>query len=547
MKRRVFFRTGVIAAGLAGLQTSSLLFTSACSRSKKPRRSLRPSGLVQEDLRSHEYLRRVRSERYLTRLPVYAETKLTPPIKIMSMPLEDRIRKKIVPKHGFCSLVPGGEALISGNGSVNIELACSPYTEIIPFSHENLFMPRRKSSEAPKIAHIFPRVRQMLLDGKYHEAARFAYEEWHKTPITRSGGFGGARFSMLLEFPGSALVKDYLRTVDFESTEIKVYLTDERGDWIRRTFSSRADNVVVQWLTAPDGQSVNVRIRLSEGGGRGIGGGQNFAGIRSRAGMQGANSGSGNTQMDLSEQRLIFKGRLDPSVDNRGYAGITRVVRNGGSARMDNDTLVVENASSLMLLTRIEYFQDYSEEEVEAVGKSLDEIIPDYPALLERARKVQSEMFNRVSIDFGGVSGYGLSSEELLSDQRSSSGYSGAFLKTFFEMCRYWFIITTGKYRSVSALTNVNTNLQVAPMTLGYFREGEEAYFKWVESLVPDFRTNAKNIYGMRGTHYAISPTKDSGVFTMFDYADNTGEIWPHPYWLSAGGWVLRPFWTTIW
>ena len=152
-------------------------------------------------------------------------------------------------------------------------------------------------------------------------------------------------------------------------------------------------------------------------------------------------------------------------------------------------------------------------------------------------------MLNRVTVDFGDASKYGLSSEELLSDQRSSPGYSGAFLKTFFEMCRYWFIITTGKYRSVSALTNVNTNLQIAPISLGNYLEGEMAYFDWVESLVPDYRTNAKNIYGMRGTHYPIAPSKDSGVFNMFDYADNTGETWPHPYWISAGGWVVRPFW----
>ena len=210
---------------------------------------------------------------------------------------------------------------------------------------------------------------------------------------------------------------------------------------------------------------------------------------------------------------------------------------------MDGDTLVVENASSVMLLTRIEYLPDYSEEKVEAVRQSLEGLTPDYPMLLERARKVQSEMLNRVTVDFGGASKYGLSSEELLSDQRSSPGYSGAFLKTFFEMCRYWFIITTGKYRSVSALTNVNTNLQIAPITLGNYLESEMAYFDWVESLVPDYRTNAKNIYGMRGAHYPIAPTKDSGVFNMFDYADNTGETWPHPYWISAGGWVLRPFW----
>jgi len=359
------------------------------------------------------------------------------------------------------------------------------------------------------------------------------------------GGFGGRVFSMLQEFPGSTSAEDYLRTVDFESTEVKVHWTDKYGGWVRRTFTSRPDNVVVQWLTAPEGQSVNVRITLSEGGGggRGFGGGLNTAGVRSRGGTGPESDESGNTRMDFNEQRLIIKGRLDPSMDNRGFANVTRVVRNGGSASMDGDTLVIEKASSVMLLTRIEYFPNYSEDKVEAVRQSLEELTPDYPALLERARKVQSEMLNRVTVDFGDASKFGLSSEELLSDQRSSPGYSGAFLKTFFEMCRYWFIITTGKYRSVSALTNVNTNLQIAPISLGNYREGEMAYFDWVESLVPDYRTNAKNIYGMRGTHYPIAPSKDSGVFNMFDYADNTGETWPHPYWISGGGWVVRPFW----
>ena len=173
-----------------------------------------------------------------------------------------------MPQRGFCCLAPGGEALSSGNGAVNIEVAGNPYTEQIPFSHESLFTPRKKSLEAPKIANVFPQVRQMMLDGKYHEAVMIAYNEWHKTPISRAVGFGGARFSMLLEFPGSTSVKDYLRTVDFESTEVKVHWTDEHGDWVRRIFTSRPDNVVVQWLTAPRGQSVNVRIKMSEGGGR---------------------------------------------------------------------------------------------------------------------------------------------------------------------------------------------------------------------------------------------------------------------------------------
>ena len=71
-------------------------------------------------------------------------------------------------------------------------------------------------------------------------------------------------FLMQLDSPKTASVKNYLRTVNFENSEMKVDWTDERGDWLRQTFASRPDNVVVQWLTAPTGQSVNVRISLAE-------------------------------------------------------------------------------------------------------------------------------------------------------------------------------------------------------------------------------------------------------------------------------------------
>jgi alpha-L-fucosidase 2 len=545
MKRRKFLKKSAVAASLVSIPGSLLPLTACKESSHKSSRITRSYRTVQDEIRSTDYLKRVRLEENLPKPTVSLESYQTSPgLKISPMPLQERIKRKIVPQRGFCSLAPGGDALLSGNGAVNIEVAGNPYTEQIPFSHESLFTPRKKSSETSRIANVFPKVRQMILEGKYHEAVMIAYNEWQKNPVSRGmGGFGSGRFSMLLESPASSLVKNYLRTVDFESTEVKIYWTDEHGDWVRSIFTSRPDNLVVQWLTAPKGQSVNVRIGMSEGGGRGTRGGRDFAGIRSRAGAPGGTGESGNTQTDFNEQRLIIKGRLDPSVDNRGYANVTRMVRDGGSASMDGDTLVVKDASSIMLLTRIEYLPDYSEDRVEAVRQSLEELTPDYPALLERARKVQSEMLNRVTVDFDEASKYGLSSEELLSDQRSSTGYSGAFLKTFFEMCRYWFIITTGKYRSVSALTNVNINLQIAPISIGNYLEGELAYFDWIESLVPDYHTNAKNIYGMRGAHYPIAPSKDSGVFNMFDYADNTGETWPHPYWISAGGWVLRPFW----
>ncbi|MEJ2647467.1 MAG: glycoside hydrolase N-terminal domain-containing protein [Sedimentisphaerales bacterium] len=552
MKRRDFLKQSTIAAGL--VSSSGLLSPLKASESntqKPSQTSDQISGSTSHakiETRSAEYLSRVQKDELLPKPPVFTEAPAN--VKIKPMPLEERIRRKIVPQKGFCSITPGGDVLISGNGSVNIELACDPYTEQIPFSHESLFVPHSRPFEAPKIAEILPQVRQMLLDGKYHEAAQFAYNEWHKSSMTQQrGGFGGnARYSMRLDFPKTESIKDYLRTVDFESTEIKVHWMDEQGEWVRRIFTSRPDNVVVQWLIAPKGQSVNVRITVSSGGG-GIRGGRSSrgmrGGMRGGSGMRGRGGGQNNVQQDFNEQWLILKGILDPSVSNSGYAGVTRVVRDGGSASMDGDSLVIENASSVMLLTRIEHFTDYSEEQVEATRLAVEQLKPDYEILLERARKVQSEMLNRVTVDFGGASEYAMSCEELFSAQRSSSGYSAAFLEKLFDMCRYWFIITSGKYRSVSALTNININLQIAPMALGYHREGEEAYFNWIESLVPDFRTNAKNVYGFRGTLYPIAPSKDSGVATQFDHSgtEATGETWPHPYWLAAGGWCVRPFW----
>jgi hypothetical protein len=47
----------------------------------------------------------------------------------------------------------------------------------------------------------------------------------------------------------------------------------------------------------------------------------------------------------------------------------------------------------------------------------------------------------------------------------------------------------------------------------------------------------------MRGTHYSLWPDKGMGVVFHWSSAGSTGEMWPHPYWISAGGWCCRPFW----
>jgi hypothetical protein len=63
------------------------------------------------------------------------------------MPLAERLKRKIVPQRGFCSTTPGtssSEGLTSGNGAMNIEVPCAPYSEQILFRHESLMMPYKR-------------------------------------------------------------------------------------------------------------------------------------------------------------------------------------------------------------------------------------------------------------------------------------------------------------------------------------------------------------------------------------------------------------------
>ncbi len=320
---------------------------------------------------------------------------------------------------------------------------------------------------------------------------------------------------------------------------------------------------MVQLLTAPAGQSVNVRITLQKSGEWTMTSGTTWGNRPARGASKGPEAG--DVRQDFTEQRLIYKCILDPSVDNSGYAGVTRVVRTGGSAKMDGSSLVIENASSVMLLTRIEYFPDFSDDKAEALRQAVEGITPDYSALLERHRAVQSEMLNRVKVDFGGASQFGMSAEELLADQRSRPDYSPALLEKIFEMGRHGFILTSGKNPGIAAETSFSINLQTpglepadirrgeetrpagpgllqtAGVVQGGLRENAEAYFNWIESLAADCRANAKNIFGFRGASYPLWPQQGMGVKYYYANGSATGSLWP--YWISAGGLAYRPFW----
>ncbi len=148
MRRRDFLRKGTVAVGLASSPKLLPPLMASGSVPQKPSQTSSQisgqTGAARKDNRSMEYLRRAQGDKYLPKAPVLAESYQPAAVRVSPMPLSERVKRKLVPRRGFCSIAPGAtlsEGLTSGNGAMNIEMTCDPYSEQILFRHESLLMP----------------------------------------------------------------------------------------------------------------------------------------------------------------------------------------------------------------------------------------------------------------------------------------------------------------------------------------------------------------------------------------------------------------------
>jgi alpha-L-fucosidase 2 len=125
----------------------------------------------------------------------------------------------------------------------------------------------------------------------------------------------------------------------------------------------------------------------------------------------------------------------------------------------------------------------------------------------------------------------------MLIDQMTRQGLSPALLENLFDMGRYWLFLRSGEFPPIWGHININVNLQISGANAGDLPEAMDAFGRWVEGLLPDSRTNAKNIFGAHGALFSVHPTQRDGALVHFDYG------WPHHYWIAGGGWLYSTLW----
>jgi hypothetical protein len=95
VKRRDFLTQGTAVAGLAGSAKLVPPLMADQSGVPKPAPAAAKAKLAQEEIRSAEYLRRAREDKFLTKPPAFRESDGPADVPVSPMPLAERVKRKI--------------------------------------------------------------------------------------------------------------------------------------------------------------------------------------------------------------------------------------------------------------------------------------------------------------------------------------------------------------------------------------------------------------------------------------------------------------------
>ncbi len=473
----------------------------------------------------------------------------------------------LMPSRGMISEQPAGDwrdALVSGNGRMGAMVYGAPDERVI-LTHHKFNQPQSPEPvPVPKMAAYLPELKRLIREGKQAEAMKFwarsLREAGHPIALNTEDRKQLPNIIWTDAFhPGYALdvrtgprgeVGDYLRSTDFETGEIAVVWTDNRGAWRSRLFVSRADDIVAHELQAPEGARVDIEVDENLEGLRGP---YRTAWPRVEGDYKARFSTAYAAGQSAEEARITVRAHYHPERSKRGFEGVTRVIAPGARISTDDERLRVRGATTVLLLTRLTRLEDYEASQVDAVTGALASFDACYDDLLEKHAAIHRPIYNRVRLDLGEGAERQLSAEALLRMQKEHGGdtyMNPALLEKMFDMGRYVFLCSSGDWppRLPGIWTgswdpawqgdftlDANVNLAVSGGNIGALLEPMQGYVRLTEDIKADWETNARNLYGCRGL---MAGTRTDGEHNLHTH-HSTG--FPGHFWLAGAEWLTLP------
>jgi alpha-L-fucosidase 2 len=289
---------------------------------------------------------------------------------------------------------PGTEftqSLPLGNGRLGAMVFGGVSQERIVLNESSLWSGATQDADKSDAASHLPEIRRLLIEGKNAEAEKLVYA--HFTCKGKGSGWGSGKDvpygsyqtlgNLKINFPGGDQVNGYRRQLDLESAIARVEYEQDGTKYLRETFVSAPDQVIVIRLSADKPRSISFSSALDRP--------ERFA-VTSDG-----NSG------------LLMTGQLNNGTDGKvmKYALRLRALPKGGAVTVKGTSLVVKEADEvLLLLTAATDYKGFAgRRTVDPLKASLIDVqkssAKSFESLLSEHTRDYQRYFKRVSFRLG--------------------------------------------------------------------------------------------------------------------------------------------------
>lgn len=435
------------------------------------------------------------------------------------------------------------EALPIGNGKLGGMIFGGVADERIQLNEASLWDGYPMDPNNPESLKALPEVRRLLFENKNNEAVDLA----GKTMMGKPAGIKSYQSLGELWFETPVVnATGYTRSLDLSTAIVTTRFRSEGVEYVRESFVSAADGVMVVRFTAAKKGKINFSLTLKR------------------------QENAQCTAVANDPLSLILQGRL-PVKDNQGnargirFAAQVKAVAQGGKVSVSNGVLQVEKANSVILY--IADATNYPGLQNLAKGIPLSAANPDelcaatlrqataksYAELKAGHLKSYQQFYNRVDLNLGAVpdSIQSLPTSERLLLAKKNGFPDVGLVETYFQFGRYLLICSSrpgGLPANLQGIwawqmnppwnadfhTNINVQMNYWPAEITNLSEMHLPLFDLSEALVKPGERTAQVLYGARG--WVVHHLTDAWGFTA--PADGPQGIWP-----MGAAWLVRHAW----
>jgi hypothetical protein len=230
-----------------------------------------------------------------------------------------------------------------------------------------------------------------------------------------------------------------------------------------------------------------------------------------------------------------------------GWEGIAHVGGDGCSVEIRGNGLRVRSSGRLLVVAALDPLKEFAESHLPVLKEKLATLPSDYASLLAGHAAKHGELFSRVRLELADTGEARDVPVEAHLERARAGDVDPAWMQKVFDACRYNVISSTGMlppnlqgvwtgtwtpHWSGDYTLDANVEAAVAHAPACGTPELMLSLFRLLDRMLPDFRENARALYGARGL-FVNSRVSRHGLQQRYN-------LCPMFFWTAGGAWLAH-------